>query len=388
MRKTGTFGRRARLRALGMLAPLALLTTGCVFAPGGGAPGGSSTPPPAPPPAPAAGSRIGVSSYLFWSDESDARDQLQRIRDSGVRSVRENFPWHEIEPAKGSFDWAHSDSLMAAAAAVGVDVLPILAYSAPWASSDPSGAGDIHYPPANPADYANFAQAVVARYGPNGSFWQSRPTLVPRPVQAAQLWNEPWGHWFWKPNPDPAGYARLVRSAGAAIRSVSPSVKLVVTGDVYQIRSDGSAPGWLDVLLATDPGVAAFVDAWAVHPYPDPFGAGPSAGGPWAFDRVTRTRDIAAAAGAARPIWITEIGWSTATGHPDGVSESTQASYIDEALGRALVNWAGFVERTFVFMWYPSSGDMSDWEGNLGLLRADGSTKPAWDVVRMKASGA
>ena len=43
------------------------------------------------------------------------------------------------------------------------------------------------YPPANNADFANFARKVVERYGPGGTFWANRPDLTPRPLRAAEI---------------------------------------------------------------------------------------------------------------------------------------------------------------------------------------------------------
>lgn len=334
------------------------------------------------PPAQGSGGRLGVASHLIWLGQSDAEAEMLRIRAGGVDWIREDFRWDLLEPTRGRFNWARTDALMAAAARTGVNVLAILGYSARWASSDPSGAGDIHYPPRDPADYARFARAVVARYGVAGAFWSSRPDLAPRPLAAVELWNEPWGWWFWKPTPDPAAYARLARAGAAAVKQARPGIEILLSGDLLLIRRDGSAGPWLDAVLAADPGLGSLIDAYSTHPYPSPRDRSPldtTSAPAYRFDRADLTRSIAKAHGARRPIWITEVGWSTAVGVSDAVSEETQAEYLRLAATNALTKQR--VERMFVFGWDRSSGVAGDREGNYGLQRADGSMKPAWAAL-------
>ncbi|HUP33399.1 MAG TPA: Ig-like domain-containing protein [Gaiellaceae bacterium] len=329
--------------------------------------------------------RVGLNTHLVWVSQADARAVLAEARAGGVEWVREEFPWGSVEPQRGTFTWGRTDALMAAASQAHVNVLGILAYSAPWASSDPSGNGDSKYPPRDAADYARYAAAVVGRYGPGGSFWASRPDLRPRPLTAVELWNEPFGYWFWKPNPDPARYARLVRAAVAAIRSTAPGVEILVAGDVLQVRTDGQIVDWLRNLRAADPGLNTLVDAYSVHPYPHPRTNGPYADRidpRWDYRRVSLTRRI----DPSLPVWITEVGWSTAS-TSDSVSETTQASHVRGAVTRALVEWGSYVERIFVYSFDRDSGNAVDREGYYGLRRRDGSAKPAWTELKTLLAG-
>ncbi len=349
----------------------------------------TTTPPTTTPQGSANAGRVGVDADLFWTGEGTDTTQLQTLAAAGLTWVRSDFYWGTIEPGRGQFNWSNSDGLMAAAAKAGVNVDAILDYSAPWASSDPSGHGDAYYPPSNPADYAQFASAVVGRYGPNGSFWSSRPDVPVHPLAAVEIWNEPWGDWNWKPNPDPVGYGQLVNAAGAAIRTADPGVKILVAGDDLQVRTDGSTVSWIQNLLASDPGIGTYVDAWSVHPYPDPTSNGPNTAGPidYAYSRVTVTQTDAAAAGVSRPIWITEIGWSTATGTSGAVSEATQSQYLSQALGMALGTWRNSIAETFVYTWDQDGTNPSDLQQHYSLRHADGSYKPAWAAVTSSLTG-
>jgi hypothetical protein len=259
-----------------------------------------------------------------------------------------------------------------------MNVLAILGYSAKWATSGPNGDGA--YAPRDNADFAAYATAVVRRYGPGGSFWSAHPELTPQPLTAVELWNEPFGHWAWKPNPDPAAYARLARAAAEAVKAANPAVKVLLSGDLLQVRTDGKIVDWLRNVLAADPGLKNLVDAYSVHPYPYPRQLGPYDDRPdarWDFRRVELIHQV----DPSRPLWITEVGWSTAPGVYDAVSEELQATFVRGAVQRALGEWGGFVQRIFVYTWDRSNGTSGDREGNFGLRRADGSTKPAWAAL-------
>ncbi len=135
-------------------------------------------------------------------------------------------------------------------------------------------------------------------------------------------------------------------------------------------------------MLAADSGLAPLFDAYSTHPYPSPRNRGPldtTSGPEYRFDRAQLTRDIASARNTLKPIWITEVGWSTAASVSDAVTEATQATFTKDAIGNAITKQK--VERIFIFGWDKSNGVATDREGNYGLQRYDGSLKPAWTTL-------
>lgn len=75
------------------------------------------------------------------------------VGETGARWVRcgagatQLVDWGRVEPKPGSFIWDTADSELADwDRPEGLTPLPILAYTAPWASSGPNG--DTNYPPA------------------------------------------------------------------------------------------------------------------------------------------------------------------------------------------------------------------------------------------------
>lgn len=334
--------------------------------------------------APTVADRVGFSSHLLSMSAGDDYSYMKRATAAGVHWFREDFPWSGLEPQQGQYDWAPTDTLMANASRLGADVLAIVTYSPAWASGHPESD---KYPPLNPADYARFAAAVANRYGRGGTFWSENPALAPRPLRAIELWNEPWLWGFWRPGPDPSAYAALVRAAAPAIKAADPQIQVVLSGDLHLGFADGRPSnwlnGWLAQLLREDLPMGS-LDGWAVHPYCGDRGpyqttikgfADQTYAQQWLYQQLLLVRDMTTAAGKFKPIWSTEVGWSTA----GDVDEATQAAYVRDAVKRAVDEWSSFVTRSFVYVLEkPHNGDR---DGGYSLLRDDGSSKPAWAAL-------
>lgn len=323
--------------------------------------------------------RVGVSSHLFWDPTLDAGVEYAELEACGVEWVREDFLWDTIEPEPGRYDWVRADALMAAAARAGVQMLAIAGYSAAWASSDPEGTHP-RFPPTDPDDYAAFAAALAARYGNDGDFWREQPDLPVVPLAAIELWNEPWGWWSWRSGVDPGAYARLALGAARAVRDVDADITILASGDLLQVRRDGEVREWLGEVLEAEPGLADVVDAWSVHPYPDPRDRGPTARQSdrrWDVDRLELIRDAARARGVDKPIWVTELGWSTARA-PRGVTEHVQAEHVTDAV-RVLTE--AEAELVFLYTWTRDRDEPGEMEANYGFRRPDGSAKPSWSAL-------
>jgi len=326
---------------------------------------------------------VGVTSHTFWLSEKDAYAELAPLGAAGVEWIREDFSWAQTEPRNNQFDWSRLDNLMAAASRNNLDLLGIVDYSAPWASSDPSGARSPHYPPSDLDEYAQYAGEIAKRYGANGTFWATRPELTHRSLKALELWNEPWGYWFWKSGPNPARYADMAKRAATQIKTYAPDLDVLIPGDLLQVRTDGALVGWIDNVMLAQPALNDLVDAYSVHAYPYPFTMGPYDRRPdprWDFQRIKVIDDTMKALGKGKPIWITEVGWSTVVNHPDGVSEAKQAEFVRGAIVSGLNDYPA-VERVFIFTWDRDNGVAGDREGQFGLRRPNGSSKPAWNEI-------
>ncbi len=341
---------------------------------------GVETPVPPPPsgdPVEGFDGRVGFSGSNVWYSTDKQLAYMTKLRSGGADWLREDFHWGAFEPTPGNWTWTVGDRLMRNASLTGLDILGIFAYSSDWGADGPT----IYHPPKDPNAYANFCRKVVERYGPGGAFWAANPELEPRPLTAVEIWNEPWLTNFWRPNPDPARYAALVRAAAAAIHAAQPTIKVLASADIFQMRSDTTqSRDWFRLLLEND--AATFrdhVDAYSVHAYvQDRSPLDTQTAQRWRFDRVLMTRDLAAAANASKPIWITEFGWTTEAGNGDAVTEAQQATYSRQALELALEGWSPLVEKAFLYYWGESN---STYNGGYSPLHPDGRPKPLWTTL-------
>lgn len=140
-----------------------------------------------------------------WSDglsmtPAESQATLDKQQSAGVGLIRQYIWWNRMETSPGVYDWRRMDQLVTDASARGIQILPTLLYTPDFYSSKPQGSTSTsQFPPANPQNLADFATAMVKRYGPGGSFWckpSPIPTLPPDcrtpnlPIHYWEIWNE------------------------------------------------------------------------------------------------------------------------------------------------------------------------------------------------------
>jgi hypothetical protein len=263
----------------------------------------------------------------------------------------------------------------------GLTVLPVLDDAPGWAAPTSTSL------PPTPGAYAAFVAAVVARYGSGGEFWRANPGLSPRPPVWYELWNEPYDA---ASNRDPAVYAHLVRAAVAAGRRADPSARFLMEAASFYETPSGRRADWISAMFAAVPGLGGYFDGVAVHLY----GGNPAVYTPEGDTddqpgRVEQIHDEFAAHGdGGKPVWVTEVGWSTCAGTAGCVTEAQQAAYLRTFLHLARTTWRSYVRAVFVYELRDSAPKpRDDLEAWFGLLRPDLSRKPAWRVLR-NAAGA
>jgi hypothetical protein len=323
---------------------------------------------------PGPGVRLGLIANSLDMGTQQGATQT-RVRETGVRWIREELRWDVVEPARGRFDWTSFDELMANAGRRGLHVLPLLIGAPAWTSP-----ADDELPADVPA-FGDFTAAVVRRYGPGGSFWRARPrlddALAPRWYE---LFNEPFLARGDAPV-DPARYARLAYAGAVAGHAADPSARFLLAVDTTYEGEDGAAPDWLDALVKAQPRILDVVDGAAVHPY-GTIAETPEPNPRWSFERIDRIRRTLVAHGAGRlPFWVTELGWSSCAGDSACLSEDGQANALATAF--RLIAQRRDVEALFVYRLDDIRA--AGREGSYGILRRDYSRKPAWSVVRAAA---
>ncbi len=347
------------------------------------------------PPSPAVGggtgrpAALGVQVHPLWAGVSAraARGQIDAAADAGARLVRVDVGWASLQQ-DGRGRWSpwylrRLDTVVAAAHRRGLRVLATVTSTPCWASRAPArlrqgcrGAwwerGVERYPPRRARDYARALRMLAHRY-------RGR-------VQAWEIWNEPNQQAFLRARHPAVAYAGLLRAAYPAIKGADPRA-LVVGGSLAE--ADHRFVASLYAL-----GARGSFDALSVHPYSgdrSPLDRADGADATHSFVRgVPAVRRTMLAAGDRRPLWLTELGWST-TARRDGptwergVDAQRQARYLEQAV-RRLRAW-DYVD---VAVWYTlrdTSADLSIHDDNFGLLTHDGRPKPVRAAFARLARG-
>ncbi len=323
-----------------------------------------------------------VADTLDASGSSRALEQ-RKIRSLGVRWIREDVRWPALEPRPGVFRWNSFDHLMIAAAKHGLHVLPLLLGTPQWAGPAPF---DL---PNDPAEFGAFAARVAARYGPRGVFWRHHHRLhSDLAPQWFEVWNEPYTLPYSQSGIDPARYAQMVMAAARDGRAANPRTRWLLAADLYYKTATGEGD-WLAALYAAEPNLNRAFDGVAIHPYSF---YGPTAGASAAaleyrFDRIGAiARELARHGAGHKPLWITELGWSTCQLRPDCVSAHDQAQRLAAAFAQIRTRYAHLVKALFVYDLRDSSGGTADdREADYGLSRSNLAPKPAWWVIKAEA---
>jgi beta-xylosidase len=188
-------------------------------------------------------------------------------------------------------------------------------------------------------------------------------------IEAVKIWNEPNNKSHWDPllDPDWSIFARMTRLAGAAVAAENPHLARVL-GGISPID-----PGFLDRLQVL--GALDAVDAVAIHGFPLDWNL-------WAIEEwPAKVEEIRAV--TSKPIWITEVGVSSFG------SEEVQAWGLRRTAellrGRASrIHWYSLYDlpRTWEATTRHKEAEGSSYyrHFHMGLLREDGTPKPALDA--------
>jgi len=305
-------------------------------------------PVPEPAPAPTAGSLvIGIDGgYGDWSSTETAyRAQLN------AAVTRHEF---DVDRAVNAQDAL----VLKAAAQVHTRIHPLL------------GANEL----GTAAHYREWVVAFIRRYGVGGSFWAAHPELDESryAMTTFELGNEPYFGGM-----SPSLYADTVRPALEEVKSLGLPAKIVLPSRVY-----GTDTTWMDTLYQRIPNLNNLFFAFADHPYwygHDPATVSPA--GPFGRIAVLRKRMNEKGA-SAKPIYLTEYGESTANCGSECVTESVQAEHVKAMINAAIGRPEWKIEMVSVFQLLDRGTNSTDRELQFGLLRQNGTQKPAYSFVR------
>lgn len=286
---------------------------------------------------------------------------LDRVKAAGIGWVRIDMIWAAVEPRRGAYNWRVYDAIAAAAKARGIEVYATLAYTPAWATDGPELTGV----PRDPDDWRRFCFRAARRYKGKIRFFG--------------LWNEPNLPRFWSGTRQQ--YIDVILKTGAdALHSGNPAAQAGGPDLAHLTAGEADWYDWLRAALMEAGGKLDFVthhlyDVDGNRDVTDkledrtPFGGRPSL---WDAVAPSVLEVLRGTGWGGKPFWLTETGWESAR-----VGEDRQAAYtgglLDDWLsGRPGRDW---VSKIFVYeIQDPPASEGLSW----GLLRADGSAKPAY----------
>ena len=329
-----------------------------------------------------------IAGTAQWQDIGMAGRLHEVISTSDTKWLREGFYWSRIEPKPGTFTFAHYDHLVLLAAQREVHLMALLYMAPKWAARTSTSV------PANPAAYAAYVAAVVGRYGPGGTFWQSHPNLASYAIQTFEIWNEAYyatgdgGHY------DPGRYARLVKAAVTAGRAANPAAKFLMgaemEGEFVQSGGARSWVWWVDAMYKAVPDLNNYFDGVSVHPYGhDITHRSPAIPGQpyYGYDQMRRIelirKQFVSHGAASKPFWVTEVGWPTCThGTIRCVTPAGQRKSLDTLMRYAETRWKSYVRAVFVFYFDDVGRNSANPDNDYGLIYFNRRPKLALPAFR------
>jgi hypothetical protein len=288
---------------------------------------------------------LGVNIHL------DSGPFVAKARDMGATWVRIDLSWDSIEAKKDEWDFRAADAVIDNAKSLGLKTYATLAYSPAWACKHGS-----HNCVPEPESWKNFVRTVAMRYK--------------NKVDAFGIWNEPNLEEFW------LGSAKqyvnvLLRPAAEVIHKEAPGV-LVAGPDLAHLygarlgiqdfftdlkKLDGDKS--LDVLSHHLYGASDFKDKIVGFRFGE------------VIYRNGLVQILQKAGLWGRQAWITEIGLDSRD-----LGEDAQAKGLAEQM--EFLKSETWIKKAFIFHLADDGNGGPQW----GLLRADGSKKPAYEAMR------
>jgi hypothetical protein len=276
--------------------------------------------------APAGGAETGLNVAGFFATPAQNAKLESLVTELHPGWVRVFLNWDQVEPAAGSYTTSQIAAYKAffAALPAGTKVDIDVVGSPPWANG---GSSNIATPPVNDQSFAGFMNYLANAFGTS--------------VTAYEIWNEPDDPSWWTGTS--AQYASLLKAAYGAVKAADPSAIVILGGltandspYLQQLYSDSAAGSFDGVAVHTDDACSlTSPNAFAYNPGTDTINR-------WSFLGFSTVHSVMSANGdGAKPIYITEFGWSTtsttcssgasAGKRAGGVSDKTQALYLQQA---------------------------------------------------------
>lgn len=347
----------------------------------------------------------GINAHLYYQDKSQITGW---VNDLGVRWVREQITWKDIEDTNsGTFVWGELDNIVNALYNQNIHII-LSPVGAPTAYAPNGGI---------PSDTSKF-----------GGFMYNLAQHYKGKVDAYEIWNE-------ENLSSEAGkpisfglYAQLLKNGYNSVKAGDPYAIVIMGALTPTGVNDPNVAiddvSYLNQLFKYNNGqVKQYYDVLGAHPGnnnnpPDTFppdklgpGTGPSklpcvaTGDCWQndksfyFRRIEQLHQVMVDNGQGdKQMWLTEFGWDSTKNsglaapagyeYADVIDEATQAKYIGQAYQIAQTNypWMGVMALWNLNFSLPTvTVNANDEKVGWSILHRDGTKRPSYDTVKQYA---
>ena len=336
----------------------------------------------------------GFQAHLLDTRFGRRANAIRLTQEAGFTWIKQQVRWSQVEKEAGVYDpqeMSYLDGSVNDAHAAGLKVL-LSIVSSPDFYAVPGG-----HSPADPSKLGDFFRFLASRY-------QGK-------VQAFETWNEQnlageWGQGRLCGN-FPGEFLALQKAAYEGVKAGNPQAVVVFPALTPTGHGDCNAAlddvVYLDRLYQETGGqIKNYFDVMGAHPsgYNSPPGdwvdrsTAPGAGfrnhPSFFFLRFTQLREVMLKHGDDKPMWFTEFGWSVCDPNNrvphyeycGDNSEEERAAYFDQAFQML---WEQYPYVQVAIVWNLNFRDIvpsTDEKYGFGLVNNDGSTTPAYEVLK------
>jgi polysaccharide biosynthesis protein PslG len=276
---------------------------------------------------------------------------FKELKSIGVRSVRTDVPWTQVEAVAGQYmvpSWVEQT----VATAISNQMVPVLILD----YGNPLHGGDKPKSAEALKAFAKYTTFVVSHF--KGQ------------VIHFEMFNEWETHTGHTTPSSPEDYLAFVKVVYPAIKSANPDAVAMMSG-ISDLHTKDVHSGW--VAKFVELGGLSYVDAISLHPYNQP---GDEQTPETSIELVDAIYDVAHSHSQGKPvsIYLTEMGYSSYSGK-QGVSLDAQADFLARFMLLAAAR--PFISGLWWYGLHDAGTDPNDREHHFGLFMPDFSTKPA-----------
>jgi len=330
---------------------------------------------------------LGTQFAPFYEENAEwyaavVEHDLPYAQRAGITSIRTHIWWRKIEPENTTpenYDWSHYDQRLRDYRQYDLDpIIGIVGYP-DWATRYGCGGGLLE---GMAPEWREFVRALAERYSAppyNAHIWEIGNEVDGETEVDPEEDGERPPEWGRNEPTAPVGgcwgdmtqaYVEFLRMAYEEIKAVEPDATVMLGGLAYTEFDRWFIRDFFDNFLAADG--AAYTDVVGFHWF-----RFAQANWPTAVDKARDLRDIMAAHGVDKPMWLTE------TYEPDRILDNDtrqqRYTFITQELPRALGR--GEIDRVY---WYSFVDAPAGWsEIDRGLMSNDHQPKPGLKVFEI-----